>query len=412
MKSSLLFFGFSLTALNAFSQQAPDPILPQGRSNIFLQDSFYHWGWDTLSMNWNLMDRTLYTYDADQNVTSKIYIERDSMGQWVNQDRSIYTYDDQHQVLNELQQQWDGTEWKNNTQTVYSYDGNLDQISITYQNWNDPVWSNSFQLLFTYDGHHNILTRISQVWLGTDWSNGTRQVNTYDAGDHITLRLYQNWNVVWSDVARSIYKYDVNQDLDTLIYQRWMFNDWNDDYRNLYDFDAHHNRVYILEQLAVGINVWVDQDRYRYMFDQYDHITHLVYDSYLNNIWTNVYQYNIINDDDQNRATEVFQTWENDWVNADSTQYYYTGITAVHELWEQELITITPNPANDFIFVQYPQPVNGTVAIYSVQGTRLLQFKTRNENAFRINVASLLPGIYFVALQVGNHIQTRTFEKF
>ena len=412
MKAIITIIAITFLSLNGFAQHVPSADLQFPRSDYFILDSFYHWGWDTLSFNWNLKDRTLYTTDANQNITSELAIVKDSMQQWVNSTLITQTFDTENHEINEVDQLWDGTVWVNNIQDVYTYDGDGNQTGVTVQNWTGTEWANSFQQVFTFDNNHNQLTRTSQYWSGTDWLNGTRQVSTYDGNNHLMERLFQNWTGAWNDVSRSLYVYDGNGDLDTLLYQKWTFNAWNDDYRNMYDFDAHHNRLSIFAQLAVGIDVWQDRDRYDYTYDQYDHITHLIYTKNVGNTWTNIYQYNLTNDENQNRATEVFQNWDNGWVNGDSTQYYYTGITGIQDLPDRELLTITPNPTNDFLFVDYPKPIDGTIAIYSVQGAKLLEIKSFHEQSFRINVAPLLPGIYFVAIHAGNHVQTMAFEKY
>jgi hypothetical protein len=412
MKILLAIFAITFINLNGFAQHNLTPDLQSPQSDYFILDSFYHWGWDTLAFQWNLKDRTLYATDAKLNVISELAIVKDSLQQWANSTLITHTFDAENHETNEVDQLWDGTAWVNNIQDVYTFDGNDNQTGVTVQNWTGTEWANSFQQVFTFDNSHNQLTRTSQYWTGTAWADVTRQISTYNANNKLTLRLYQNYNGGWNDVSRSLYTYDAPGDLDTLLYQKWTFNAWNDDYRNIYDYDAHHNRKSIFAQLALGINVWQDRDRYDYTYDQYNHITHLIYTKNEGNTWYNNYQYNLINDENQNRATEVFQTWNNGWVNVDSTQYYYTGITGINDLYDHELITVTPNPASDFIFVDYPRPIDGSIAIYSVQGAKLLEFKSLHEQSFRINVASLLPGIYFVAIRVGNHIQTSGFEKY
>jgi len=411
MKSLLILLTTVIIGFTVSAQETGLPDIRSSRSLTFILDSLYHWGWDTSFVAWTLSDRTRYTTDANQDVLDETSSAQDSLQQWVNSERTLSTYDDDHHLTNELFQQWMGNDWNNVSNTIYTYDVDGNQVSLLTQNWTGSDWGNSYQLLFTYDINHNLLSRTSQLWIGSDWQNGTRQVNTYDVNHHITLRLFQNWNTDWSDVARSIYVYDAQQDLDTSLYQKWLFNAWTDDYRNVYDFDAHHNRILIQEQLAVGVDSWQDRNRYQYTYDQYNHVTHLVNTKWISSAWTNIYQYNLINDDDHNRATEVFQTWDEEWVNQDSTQYYYTGILANHDLKERQAMTITPNPASDFVFVDVPTPIDGTVSVYSLQGTRILQFKSQHEQTFLIKVASLPPGIYFVAIQVGEVVEAKPFQK-
>jgi len=411
MKLLILIIGLSFCIERAYAQ---NEILPNAASVLtdeFTLDSFYHWEWDLGSLDWALMERTLYTTDDNQNVTSETSIVLDSNQQWINGSRSLYSFDVNNKPISDTLQQWYNSAWDNSSLTVYTYDSNGDQVGVLFQYWDGAAWRNVAQQFFTYDKNHELLTIITQSWSGTDWNNSSKQIYTYDGNDHLSERLFQNWNTAWTNVSRSIYKYDANNDLDTLLYQRWLFNGWTDDYRNLYDFDDHHNRILILEQLAVGVNFWEDRDRYDYTYDQYDNIIHLLYTTFENNAWHNVYQYNVINDDDHNRATEVFQTWGNEWDNSDSTQYYYTGITAIPDFFDHRLMTILPNPTSDFLFVEYAEPINGSIAVYSAQGTKLLEFKAQQEQSFLIKVASFPPGIYFVALQVGHQVLTKGFEK-
>lgn len=411
MKPILAIIFFDLIGLNLTAQENILPPNSSPRSDVFILDSLVDWGWDSLSADWYLNHRTIYTYDDNQNSTEETESTYDVVQGWYDVQRSLNTYDAENRLTNVIDQNWDGFSWVNTDQLVYTYDGNGDLVLQSYKNWDGTSFVDFYQQIFTYDNNHNILTRISQVWNGTLWNNGTRQVSVYNANNLLTIRVNQSWNGAWNDVTRTLYTYDVNNDLDTLLSQKWSFNAWNDDYRSVYDFDAHHNRTFIKEQLAIGIGVWEDQEKYEYMYDQFDNVTHLVNSDYDNGNWIPVYQYNIINDDDQNRSSEVFQNWENGWENADSTQYYYTNLTGVKEILAPHVMSLYPNPTNDQLNIEFEKAFEGQISIYTVQGKLVAQERNFSENVARVNVSGCLPGQYIIVLRSGNGVVAKAFQK-
>jgi len=411
MKSFFAIISCILMGINLPAQEDILPAIQSHRSDVFILDSLYNWAWDSLSADWYLHNRTIYTYDENQNTTEEIESAYDIIQGWYDLQRSLNTYDGQNRLTNVIDQEWDGNAWINTDQLVYTYDTNGDQVGQLFQNWDGASFVDYFRQVFTYDINHNLLTRISQVWNGVAWNNGTQQVSTYDANNRLTVRLNQSWNGSWNDVSRSLYTYDANNDLDTLLYQKWSFNAWNDDYRNLYDFDAHHNRTLIQEQLAVGIGVWEDREKYEYTYDQFDEVTHLINSEYTNGTWVPVYQYNIINDQDQNRSSEVFQNWENGWVNADSTQYYYTNLTGVQEIPGVHSMFLFPNPTNDQLNIEFDKSFDGRISVYSMQGVKIADQRCFSEVASQLDVSSFNPGQYVIVLRSGNNVVAKAFQK-
>jgi len=409
MKAIFTFISMTILFNHISAQDIIWTGIQSPQSDVYRLDSLYHWEWDTSLVNWSLHDRNWYTQDENQHNTSITSAELDSAQQWNNKELTLFTYNVDGKPTLYTDQEWDGSNWVNVSQTIYTYDGNGDQTSVLDQDWVGSEWVNSLQQVFTYDDHHNVLTRLVQLWGGTDWLTGTRQVSSYDGNDRLIMRVNQGWNLDWYDISRSLFVYDANNDLDTLLYQR-KFNEWTDDYRNLYDYDDHHNRTLIHEQLAVGINYWEDQSKYEYTYDENDLITHLLHTSFENDTWNNVYQYNVTNEEDH-RTTEVFQTWETDWINQDSTQYYYTNLTAIPDISELNMISLAPNPAHDFILMEVPGSIDGMVSIYSITGAKQMEFKARFENLYQLNIGSLLPGQYILALRTANGLVSKVFQK-
>ena len=408
MRSFIAFLSILFMGWNASAQENILSSVQGHRTDLFVLDSFYHWNWDTIV--WSLEDKTLYGYDANQDIDREIIYVWDG-AQWIPDELTLSDYDDDHHLLFETELRWNGTVFEEQSLTSYTFDANHDQTVILFQNWSDTGWVNSFQQLFTFDNNHNILTRISQYWTGTDWGYNQRQEYTYE-NDLPVIRLFQGWNgTSWYDISRSLSTYDTDNNLDTLLYQKYLFNGWTDDYRTIYDYDANHNRTLILEQLAVGIGVWENQDKYEYTYDQYDKITHLVNSQFENNAWQYIYQYNVINDDDHNRVTEVFQTWENEWENQDSTQYYYTNLTGVKENFDLHSMTLFPNPVRDMLNIEFEKAFDGQISMYNLQGKLVAKQRSFMENVARLDVSDLVPGQYIIVLRTGNSIVAKSFQK-
>jgi len=406
-KNSEKISGYSVSTQKDFNQV-------QYRSDEDVLDSLHTWTWDTLFVQWQLIRRTIYTSDENNNVISELNLFWES-GQWINESFYTYSYDDNNNITGYQFQVWNGTVWENSEQTLYTYDDHNNQTSITDQNWDGSNWVNSLRRLFTYDDHDKQVDIVYEHWTGTDWQGVFHHIFTYDVDHRLIHRLIQNWNNGWVDNQQIMYSYDLNNDLDMDSLQRWVTDHWEDYYRNFYTYDAHHNRTEYLRQLHIGGGVWEDEQRFFFTYDLNDDITSQLYQTYTNGQWVNFYQFLVTNDENRNRITEVFQIWDGTWVNQDSFQYYYTLATGTKDILPDPFdITVYPNPASSSLEIQLSDfsQEEMTIEIYSDNG--ILQMKSgisplTNKS---IDISGLASGEYHVMIRTGKGLVVKNFVKF
>ena len=88
-----------------------------------------------------------------------------------------------------------------------------------------------------------------------------------------------------------------------------------------------------------------------------------------------------------------------------------TGINNTKQ--DKDFISIYPNPAGDFMFLQLNRgEAISNIAIYNITGQKLMNQAISGSGKFlRIDCASLPSGIYFLSVNTGNGIKTKKFIK-
>jgi hypothetical protein len=96
----------------------------------------------------------------------------------------------------------------------------------------------------------------------------------------------------------------------------------------------------------------------------------------------------------------VIEVTAEDGVNKKTYTIIYTQNTTSIEARKNGLYTLYPNPAGNFIQIEYPFTKGSSIKIniYNLTGQLLLQQDFSGENV-RIDIGSLSPGLYFISLQ-------------
>ncbi len=376
-------------------------------------DSLYDFTWDRDNKEWQLLERIIYVTDDRGNILSELSTRWDEL-QWINQNFNLYVYDENNNLVNHMNQVWNGTGWDNSYQFTYTFDANNDLSYYLYQLWDGTVWVNHLQYFYTFDANHLLINWISQVWQSTDWINQFQIINTYDANHLLTISVIQNWITNWENKTQYIYTYDSDQNLTIQLNQNWVSGEWQDNNRNVYAYDANHNRTLILGQIPAGADTWVDEYRYIYAFDLYNNVIGLLSQYYINDVWTNGEQFLETYDEFQNQITDVYQIWENEWINQDSTHYYYTISTGIKDLIHDESgLSIYPNPATTFLNINLDRDFTGdvTLEIYSNTGIKVMETKINSAQNKTLDTGHLLPGSYHVVIHLEKGLTIRNFVK-
>ncbi len=79
--------------------------------------------------------------------------------------------------------------------------------------------------------------------------------------------------------------------------------------------------------------------------------------------------------------------------------FYYSDIVGINEAIDNSLITIYPNPANDFIMINTQSINNNEIQIFNAYGQNVMIVESHcNVPQQRIDISQLPAGIYFIRI--------------
>lgn len=375
-------------------------------------DSALVWEWDTLAGSWVISGRYLYGYDAGPDYTTVLQ-QRLVAGQWSDYFLYTYTYDAQGNLTNYTEQYWNGSSWRNTYNYIYVYDANNDLVEDVIQQWNVNAWKNFLQVLYTYDDQHNLLTSINKEWQAIAWVNTIKRDYTYDTSNLVTYQLRQDWDSGWEDAFRYYYTYDTLQNLVDFLSDKWSGNAWVKNYRNDYQYDSNNNRTLFRRLNPAGFNFWTYDYQFLYSYDEYNNLISDTEQEYSGNEWVNVdrgmYTYN----EDQNLLTEVYQDWITDWLNIDSTYYFYNPVSAISDPSLRQEITLYPNPASSVINLQLKPGFMGAIEYMVINdyGVVVSRATVAAAPQIEVNVSKLPAGLYHLVVEQGAKRASVSFIK-
>jgi hypothetical protein len=154
----------------------------------------------------------------------------------VNEYKNTYIYDINNYVIEELFQNWDGSDWLNQNKFTYTYDGNNNNVELLNQYWDGSNWVNSQKVTYTYL-NNNLIEYLDQEWDGFNWVNFLKNTYTYDVNNNLILRLMQTWDG----------------------------SDWVNQFKYTFTYDGNNNRIEQLREEWDGSN-WVNLSKYTYTY--------------------------------------------------------------------------------------------------------------------------------------------------
>ncbi|MDL2239507.1 T9SS type A sorting domain-containing protein [Bacteroidales bacterium OttesenSCG-928-L14] len=251
-------------------------------------------------------DREIYLY----NENGYLYIYKDEEiynEEWVTLDQITYSYDENNNLVTELfqhfnfnnslisytytsskissilKQFWYG-EWVNFEYITYEYDDKYNLLSETYKDWDDEDWLNTFRLVYTYDNNNNLLSAMYQFW-DEDWVNSELFTATYK-NNRLEHYVYQYWeDEQWINNGKISFSYDINT--LTVVSQFWEDNVWINDILTTKVYDDNHN---ILNELfQFWEDEWINDIQFIYTYVEGKLISELKQDWY--GQWNDNYKY-------------------------------------------------------------------------------------------------------------------------
>jgi len=335
--------------------------------------------------------KATYFYDATDNNTEIIEYEWIDSG-WEIYGRIIFTYNYAGLVTEETGYEWNDSDWKKYRRTIYTYNDAGLETMISYYNWN-PVseqWVNVDKYDFAYA--ENTITEIySEVDDDNNWLFRYKWVFEMNESQNITLQNYYFWDVLhveWTMGGFAEYTYDELNRRILVISYYWDL-EWipSSKEETTYAGNSSESLFYIYAQ---GAEQWIPQNFREYLLDDYGDIVEFIYSNWDEDEWVfsykfiNVYNYtysieNLIapyDYDFKHMVTQyiLYDDWTGQgWGIEYSEEYNWfdtsTGLVSVND----PLIRIYPNPATDYININFSSPNNGYIFELYDLGGRLLK---------------------------------------
>ena len=236
--------------------------------------------WNSETSQWVNSDKSEYTYDANGNLTVRIYSYWNSgTSQWVNSDLEEYTYDANGNPTVRIYSGWNSetSQWVNSSKYEYTYDANGNPTVEIYSLWNSETsqWENSDKSEYTYDLSYglNDLILPNLDYFVPDYSNliVNKPVDfidyNYIDGSWVNVwkgtYYYSTVNVTSvSDLSKQVYSIYPNPVLDRLNFNiqhsnnTFTFELYDSQGRKLISKEIINNSQLNLEGLTKGIYLY------------------------------------------------------------------------------------------------------------------------------------------------------------
>jgi len=370
-----VFFSLGITA-----QPTLKDLTIKNRSEPFRLDSSNSFLWDESGENWDLYLRNLYSYN-EASLPEEI-VEYSVEGQVLNYSAlDSFYYDTQGIEVYNPTYSWNGSGWEEYTR-LYTTFGQDSKVSIR-EAFDGVEWINYYKAESAYDANGLLLTELRYTGDGANWKLASRSTYSYNAQNLKETILNESYdNNTWVNEQRFMCMYDAEGRLISTHSERYVSGQWKNQYLNTFTYDN--------EQRTAISRIW--------FFDQWQNNTRTV-SKY-----------------DQDRLIySTYSLWDGlDWMNRDSIHYYYSDLTSLdNQEQDNYVVSLYPNPVQHTLILETKDEfsTNGSVAIFTVTGLKVRSDILCSTNKCEIEVSDLQPGIYFAAINNGQHRQQFKFLK-
>jgi len=441
-----------------FAQQKQSSNLSQSKTTAsFAPGRSVNYFWDAGVNDWDLVDTTFYSYNAQGLLSEEL------RQQGASKNRKLYTYDGKQRLTQELYQYYTSY-WVNSSINITVYDQNDNRVENSYSTYNTMTnqWeiNGGFKNIITYNSNNKIVSNVSQDWNasldiwqdtykytnyiynsngmatqydtqtknGNLWENESRVKSTYSIFNQLIELQVDSWNgsafvkderftnIAWHTWSGSTETGEVSS-FTTQVWGTPLANQWNTDTRYTVTFDVYGGSV------ALGQNyvnsTWENDYRYTDSYDSRSNQSGFRSESWLNSSWTidSEEKINHIYDFAGNIVQSEWQNW--DYINSTLKNYQkkvysdfklISGINSPSNSLTSE-ISVFPNPFNSSCTLRIDKPIlsnetNLTFQVYDLFGKVVSQSQISGQET-QIQRGNLAQGIYFYSVMDKSNILTK-----
>ena len=304
-----------------------------------------------------------YVYDNQDHCISALFT-----GLTGGKSKVDYTYNSQGLLRESIEYEFEDGVWEEDEKIVFEYNANGNLVLATTFDHEDGVWVNDEKTEFTYQ-NGKLSIEMVYDWFMDEWIEDSRIEYNYDAqGDLVEALEFDKAGVDWLKDNRIEYTYDANHNcINQMEYDYDSFDgDWEIENQVVYTYDLS-----VSSSVIAGLNNFSDA------------ITSL-----------------------NNKLLTVEETDYDDEIPQQAIAYvmYYSNITGVGE-HDGSRLAIWPNPTAESLNLNSDGLQQ--VDIFTIDGRQVMHL----ENGFEtINVSALAKGCYLLTATYADG--SKAVEKF
>ncbi|MCF7793235.1 MAG: T9SS type A sorting domain-containing protein [Candidatus Cloacimonetes bacterium] len=155
---------------------------------------------------------------------------------WENSERTLISYDANDNEIEDLWQTWDGYDWYDMELYTMTYDNNNLRQDLLEQHNNQGNWIDFYLNTYSYDANDNLIEDLGAFYTGS-WENDILRTYEYDVDDNLSTILEEYYFMGnWCESSLESYSYE-NDQVSEILYQIWETDDWLNDQLEEYIYE-------------------------------------------------------------------------------------------------------------------------------------------------------------------------------
>lgn len=328
---------------------------------------------------------------------------------WVNDRYTTNTFDSNDELIETVNEIWDGDAWMNDNRTLNGLNGDGDIVSVMNQHWENGAWVNDNRSTFTYNASNDNDKLIYEIWEDNAWSPDFQIFYAYNTDHLLVASIFQKWDAgmnAYGNINRIFRSYFAGTDLiSEETAEVWNVGaadpDWIPSSRLTFEYDGDGNQLSRLrEAYNVTNEVYSNAELVEDGYDSESNNVSTITKVWQSEMWVNQSKIDREFDEVGNLKIFRFSFWQNDaWTEASYCEFFCT-LTFVDNVTETEqtLDCKMPNPFINGQFIScknLPQNEILDLKIYDLNGKLVVSQLFDNQ----VNTTQFSKGIYFFTIQ-------------
>ncbi|MCK5856366.1 MAG: T9SS type A sorting domain-containing protein [Bacteroidales bacterium] len=359
---------------------------------------------------WKKISKREYVYDANnRTIEQNLYQWNQANSQWIANTKKTITYTSNSYTTEYSHWSTSSNQWiKNEKIEWFQNQSSLDTLSLSYT-WNSQ-WVLNSKNYYSYNTNNDISVQITKFEISGSWVNGRKTEWTYDANNNLIEQNSFQW-----DSQNNVFTYESK-------YKKG----YDNQNRKIYDVSGGYNNTastwdyYDSTYHFLGTNSNIDSTK--------------TFSSPPSNVWEAAFKNEMTYNNNYSQADLVLPTT---YFSKDDLEYFnhmleiIVGYDSINGQWPlsykysiyysdfigssinipmQNTISISPNPTQNFFFVDMNVNQQIDIRIYDASG-RIIKIQKLNSST-RVNIQDLESGIYFIqVIDANNNVYTSKLIK-